>query len=709
MSSFINKSTKKVAPKAPQRRKPQAAPPPASTAPPTSNEPVSSLDTPTISEAVPPLSTPAASEPEKHVTTSAQDGLVSGLNVPTPQTHPTDTSSPADNIVSQPASAPFNLSKSVTPAQIPARVPSPSLNTLAQVVESQVAAQPKITTVPKPNASGPNQLVPEFQAGATQRASSNVETVDPTVPSEQVSDEEPTNATASVTSTQHQAPQNISSLPPRQTPSVQSPTPALSDVPTVASSSVPPTPAPELEITANPPTSSKNKRKQPPTNGQASQPTKKPAPARKEQAKQRPRIEPGETIIDTNVAGAPIISGKKPRKVRKDKGTRRKPKDAATTTTEETAAQDSTDQDDAATPARRKQKRSRPQITEGSEEDEATEAEDERGTRRKRRKRSNRKRAETPEGAELVEIVPTMVSMQDLCRETKTGKKSEREMAMRKIDWDAVKKRREEEIQRVITGASTEESQELQQEDIQHQDDENAPSGSGPRLIMINGQIVTDQTSLQVDRNAAQEEDVLEEVEENDLTNRVTTRTRMLDYRRDPAERHPWAGGKGRRWDEEKTEAFYEALRMFGTDFMIISKMFPGMTRRQIKAKFVREERCATERVKQALVGNSVPMDFEVYKEKAGKEDSDFKDPREIEREIEAEREANKAVIEVARKKYEELKRQRRAAGHDDEEDDAAGENGRNTEKGKKGKKNKQKRAQPDDGDDVEIELIVDE
>ncbi len=39
-----------------------------------------------------------------------------------------------------------------------------------------------------------------------------------------------------------------------------------------------------------------------------------------------------------------------------------------------------------------------------------------------------------------------------------------------------------------------------------------------------------------------------------------------------------------------QTDKFYDALRMFGTDFTLIASKFPNRTRKQIKAKFVREE-----------------------------------------------------------------------------------------------------------------------
>ena len=78
-------------------------------------------------------------------------------------------------------------------------------------------------------------------------------------------------------------------------------------------------------------------------------------------------------------------------------------------------------------------------------------------------------------------------------------------------------------------------------------------------------------------------------------------------------------------WNDEETDRFYDALRMFGTDFFIISKMFAPKTRRQIKTKFVREERLDPTRVNDALMGKqTVPMDLNHYARQSGRDVSVF-------------------------------------------------------------------------------------
>ena len=143
-------------------------------------------------------------------------------------------------------------------------------------------------------------------------------------------------------------------------------------------------------------------------------------------------------------------------------------------------------------------------------------------------------------------------------------------------------------------------------------------------MRIVNGEIVLDTSSLQIDRhaNSAKNVEGMEEVEENPLTKRIN------------------AASFGKRtklesWDEELTNLFYRGLRMFGTDFMVISKMFPGRTRRQIKLKFTNEERRDPERIKQTLLGPREHIDLETYSEMTS---TVYDDPKIIQQELEEEK-----------------------------------------------------------------------
>ena len=69
--------------------------------------------------------------------------------------------------------------------------------------------------------------------------------------------------------------------------------------------------------------------------------------------------------------------------------------------------------------------------------------------------------------------------------------------------------------------------------------------------------------------------------------------------------------GEGRKttqkWTREETEKFFNALRTFGTDFTLMEGMFKNRDRRQIKAKFKKEERDHPELIDMVLK-STVPL-----------------------------------------------------------------------------------------------------
>lgn len=251
---------------------------------------------------------------------------------------------------------------------------------------------------------------------------------------------------------------------------------------------------------------------------------------------------------------------------------------------------------------------------------------EEAGTRptRERRPRQRKKREPTPEGSELIEIAPAVVKMSDLCKDLRTGKKSKREIELQNLELaEAERKQREREEKGDV------------ESDVIKKNGENAsPSAelektprakpAGPVMRIVNGEIVLDAASLQVDRHAdaAREAGELEDVVENPLTRKINQAT----YGKRT---------KTESWDEEMTDLFYRGLRMFGTDFMMISKLFPGRSRRQIKLKFNNEERRDPERIKETLLGPSESIDIATYSEMTN---TIYDDPRAIQKELDEER-----------------------------------------------------------------------
>ncbi|KAF5020677.1 hypothetical protein F66182_7291 [Fusarium sp. NRRL 66182] len=176
---------------------------------------------------------------------------------------------------------------------------------------------------------------------------------------------------------------------------------------------------------------------------------------------------------------------------------------------------------------------------------------------------------------------------------------------------------------------------------------------SGPQFRIVDGQIVVDQSSLAVDRHAraAAAAGDMETVEENDFTRLITSNSFMSTSKlRGP-----------NIWTDAETELFYRGLQMFGTDFQMISGMFPNKQRRNVKLKFNREERHCPRRVNAALIGEkTVKMNIDEYKAFTGSEFEPVEnieaEQRKIQEEYEAEeqRRADEQA-EVMRKKREEL------------------------------------------------------
>ncbi|KAL2123015.1 hypothetical protein VTJ04DRAFT_3470 [Mycothermus thermophilus] len=303
---------------------------------------------------------------------------------------------------------------------------------------------------------------------------------------------------------------------------------------------------------------------------------------------------------------------------------------------------------------------------------------------KKKRRPPRNQRQPTPPDAEHVEIDVTKVKMADLARDMHIGKKfslhdelmqREREKRMR---YNEKRKRLQagEDPDGAAAGEasanassdpnsaarSTPQSSEgvsaktpaTEADQVEGENEEGRTSRApiGETYQIVNGQIVLDHRSLQVDRHARarEEADQLVEVEENDFTHHTTTATYL---RRNL---------KPQQWTDEETELFYKALAAFGTDFDTISRMFKGKTRKHIKLKFNREERVNPQRVNAALVGEKkVAMDIQLYQQHTGQEyestEAIYAEQRRAEEEFEARQKAleDEQAEELRRRKEEVL------------------------------------------------------
>lgn len=111
------------------------------------------------------------------------------------------------------------------------------------------------------------------------------------------------------------------------------------------------------------------------------------------------------------------------------------------------------------------------------------------------------------------------------------------------------------------------------------------------------GNIVIDQASLVVSANAHPEEEGEREVttvENHVFSSKVTS----LSFKKRE---------KSTRWTEEDTEKFYTALAKYGSDFSLIEREIPTRTRKQLKAKYKREERLCPDRITMAITRKPLP------------------------------------------------------------------------------------------------------
>ena len=270
-------------------------------------------------------------------------------------------------------------------------------------------------------------------------------------------------------------------------------------------------------------------------------------------------------------------------------------------------------------------------------------------------------------------------SMWDLTKDSRKGQVSKLERAFRKIDWGEVKRRKEEEDARAMDSSEDEANgdqpdqvtERLDRADQQAQQSGGAAANeSAPSMKVVNGQLVfdTSTTNLENEPQAAAEAEAAavdgasnaDYFEESELTNRINTTSWAKANKRHRFER---ISGRHGRWNVESTDKFYKAIQIFGADFTIIQKMFPTFTRRQVKLKFVREEKTDPARIKEAMVGPTSakqPMSIALYAEMTGKDESLFKDPTVLNKELEVEREKQQQELEQERVDLEENVKKKR-------------------------------------------------
>ena len=429
------------------------------------------------------------------------------------------------------------------------------------------------------------------------------------------------------------------------------------------------------------------------------QPPKAKKPRLSAQARRKPQIEDAAAAIVEAATGDSSTMTKKPRKPANRKGVDGDEADVPETRTE-AAPESGGAAERAQAPAKPKRKytkRKSRQSLEGAAAEIVEEAVS--GSSKDPAKRGpRRKRAATPDGADTMMISTSEVRMADLCKDGRTGRKSEREKELVEYERAEFVRKKQRQLQEIMGQAEPEgqgsaaESADARLERLERERLEQSVAQNVPNTIIVDGQIRIDEDSLQIDRHAAaaieRAAEQLEAVDESDLTRKVNAGSWMKRDR---------SGG----WNALLTERFYDGLRMFGTDFEMISKMFPGRTRHKVKLKFVKEEKVNYERIRATLLGQPTPVDLPEYEKMAGTE---FDDPQELEREIEEDRKrleeetaAEKQALNDAIREREEAIAAERATAIAGEESSSKENRGRKGKKKQKGEKRKASESRRED------------
>ncbi|KAJ3217114.1 Transcription factor TFIIIB component B [Dinochytrium kinnereticum] len=116
----------------------------------------------------------------------------------------------------------------------------------------------------------------------------------------------------------------------------------------------------------------------------------------------------------------------------------------------------------------------------------------------------------------------------------------------------------------------------------------------GPKIHIVNGEIQIDSTSLLVSAADVAEQEEMEVVDESAANQYVTASS----FRKTTSKK---------RWSIEETDYFHQCLQWFGTDFGMISQLFPLITRRHVKLKFTHEEKTNSQRVTRSLLNRVKP------------------------------------------------------------------------------------------------------
>lgn len=189
------------------------------------------------------------------------------------------------------------------------------------------------------------------------------------------------------------------------------------------------------------------------------------------------------------------------------------------------------------------------------------------------------------------------------------ARKAEKQRLIKRKERRTLRKRAKEEFRSLKSLNKEEEELEREERKKNREKLLNAdiPESGPPRgqqmqlKIGADGKMILDEESTVVDRhkNANLENAQKEKVDENPFENLYNNASYGKAQYSDP-------------WKLDEVIKLYKALAMWGTDFNLISQMFPYRTRRQVKAKFSNEERKHPIMIELALRAK-LPASFDSY------------------------------------------------------------------------------------------------
>lgn len=155
--------------------------------------------------------------------------------------------------------------------------------------------------------------------------------------------------------------------------------------------------------------------------------------------------------------------------------------------------------------------------------------------------------------------------------------------------------------------------------------------------LNADGTLVVDEESTIVNRhkNASFDNAHKERLDNNPFENLHNTHTYGRQQYTDP-------------WSNDEMVKFYQALSMWGTDFNLISQLFPYRTRRQVKAKFVNEEKKHPVMIELAL-RSKLPPNFTQYCKDIKKDIGTIEDFNKKLEELQVEHEEHLKQIEISK------------------------------------------------------------